>query len=189
MSDKPSPVALLTQEFQDRRVALGHLPYHAVAEADARRSVHVLGEHGYVIQEQRPMVGISLMVVRNGKILLGKRKGSHGAGDYGTPGGHMEHGETFEEAAFREFHEECGDDLTITAPRFLCVSNVRQYLPKHYVDIAMLSHVTGGEPEVMEPDKVEAWEWHHINALPTPRFADVIDNMVIAYQTNQPFFA
>ncbi|MEK6841001.1 MAG: DNA mismatch repair protein MutT, partial [Nanoarchaeota archaeon] len=32
-------------------------------------------------------VGVGVMIFKNGKILLSKRKGSHGAGEYAFPGG------------------------------------------------------------------------------------------------------
>lgn len=34
--------------------------------------------------QPRPLVGICVVVVKEGKILFGKRKGSHGAGEYAT---------------------------------------------------------------------------------------------------------
>jgi 8-oxo-dGTP diphosphatase len=42
-----------------------------------------------------PKVGIGVVVVKEGKILLGKRKGSHGNGEYAGPGGHLEYLESF----------------------------------------------------------------------------------------------
>ena len=38
-------------------------------------------------KENRPKVGLGVMVMKDGKVLLGKRKGSHGAGEYVWPGG------------------------------------------------------------------------------------------------------
>ncbi|HOF50487.1 MAG TPA: hypothetical protein PLH22_02295 [Candidatus Colwellbacteria bacterium] len=35
----------------------------------------------------KPRVGIGVMIFKNGKVLLGKRKGSHGEGEYAFPGG------------------------------------------------------------------------------------------------------
>ena len=46
---------------------------------------------------ERPKVGVGVMVFKDGKILLAKRKGSHGAGEYAFPGGHLEFGESFEQ--------------------------------------------------------------------------------------------
>jgi 8-oxo-dGTP diphosphatase len=43
-----------------------------------------------------PLVGIGVTVVRDGTVLLGRRLGSHGAGEYSTPGGHLDYLESFE---------------------------------------------------------------------------------------------
>jgi 8-oxo-dGTP diphosphatase len=60
------------------------------------------------VQNQRPKVGIGVAVVKKNFILLGKRKGSHGSGDWAFPGGHLEFGETPHECAYRELLEETG---------------------------------------------------------------------------------
>ena len=43
-------------------------------------------------------VGIGVIILKDGKVLLGKRKGSHGAGEYAFPGGHLEYMESFDVA-------------------------------------------------------------------------------------------
>lgn len=140
----------------------------------------------------RPKVGVSLLVVKNGaRILLGKRLNPDGTIEYETPGGHMEFGESGEGAALRELHEECGPFIQITEPRFLCVSNSREYLPEHhYIDVAYLAHWMYDDAVVPEDErhKCGGWGWYSLDALPTPRFSTV-DNMVIAYRTSQPYFA
>ncbi len=75
------------------------------------------------------------MVLKDGRVLMGKRKGSHGAGEYAYPGGHLEMGESFEQCARREVNEETG--LEINNIKFLRLDNVMKYPGKHYVDIAL----------------------------------------------------
>ena len=41
-----------------------------------------------------PRVGIAAIVKKDNKVLLGKRKGSHGSGAWNFPGGHLEFFET-----------------------------------------------------------------------------------------------
>jgi 8-oxo-dGTP diphosphatase len=38
----------------------------------------------------RPYVGVAAIVVRDQKVLLGKRKNNHGSGSWQFPGGHLE---------------------------------------------------------------------------------------------------
>ncbi len=53
-------------------------------------------------------VGVGIMIFKDGKVLMGRRKGSHGAGEYAFPGGHLDFGESFEDCAKRETLEEAG---------------------------------------------------------------------------------
>ena len=118
--------------------------------------------------ENKPKVGIGVTVLKDGKVLLGKRKGSHGAGEYCPPGGHLEYMESFEDCAKRETLEECG--LEIQNVRFQFLANVTKYAPKHYIHIGLLADWQGGEPKVLEPDKSESWGWFPLDKLPEPLF-------------------
>lgn len=120
---------------------------------------------------QRPLVGIAVLVMKEGKLLLGRRKGSHGENEYASPGGHLEHMESFAACAAREVMEETG--MEIGPIRFLRVLNTMQYAPKHYIDVAFAAEWKSGEPEVREPDKVEGWAWYDLDALPSPLFGTV----------------
>ena len=53
-------------------------------------------------------VGVGVIIVRDGNVLLGERAGSHGAGTWALPGGHLEFGETVADCARREVLEETG---------------------------------------------------------------------------------
>src|SRR5258707_8500479 len=56
-------------------------------------------------QVATPQVGVGVVVVRDGKVLLGLRRGSHGSGAWALPGGHLEWGESVESCARREVTE------------------------------------------------------------------------------------
>ena len=120
------------------------------------------------MENNHPKVGVGVMLFKDGKVLLTKRKGSHGAGMHSFPGGHLEYMESFEECAQRETKEECG--LEIKNIRFLYLTNVTKYAPKHYVHIGMIAEWAGGEPQTMEPDKAEEWKWYALDELPEPLF-------------------
>ena len=114
----------------------------------------------------RPKVGVGLLVFKDDKLLLGKRKPGHMGGVYAGPGGHLEFGETFEECAVRETREETG--IEIENIRLITVSNLLIWEGKHYVDIGMAADWKSGEPQLMEPDKCEGWAWYGLDELPQP---------------------
>jgi 8-oxo-dGTP diphosphatase len=136
-------------------------------------------------QELRPKVGVGIMVLKEGRVLIGKRKGAHGEGEYAWPGGHMEYMESFEDCARREVREETG--MEIDNIRFLRLMNLKQYAPKHYVDIGLIADWKSGEPRVMEPDRVEGWDWRDMNDVPEPLFA-TLPSYFEAYKTGRIFW-
>lgn len=136
-------------------------------------------------KEQRPKVGLGVMVMKNGKVLLGKRKSSHGAGEWAWPGGHPEYMESFVSCAKREVQEETG--MEIKHVRFLRLYNLKEYAPKHYADIGMVADWKSGKPVVCEPEKCERWEWFDLGNLPSPHFATV-SSFIESYKTGRNFF-
>ncbi len=141
--------------------------------------------HNYIMEEHKPKVGVGVMIVEDGKVLLGKRKGSHGAGEYSFPGGHLEHMESFEDCARRETKEECG--IEIKNIRFQFLSNVTKYAPKHYVHIGVIADRKSGEPQALEPDKFEFWDWYDVNNLPEPMFY-MAKQGIDSYKTGENYF-
>lgn len=134
---------------------------------------------------QQIKVGLGVMVIKDGRVLLGKRKGSHGEGEYAWPGGHLEYMESIVEAAKREVREETG--MEIKNVRFLRLLNLKEYAPKHYVDIGMIAEWKSGEPKVLEPDRIESWAWYDMDKLPQPLFFTT-PSYLEAYRTGRNFF-
>ena len=135
--------------------------------------------------ENKPKVGVGVMIFKEGKILLGKRKNAHGEGEYAWPVGHMEHMESFEGCVKRETLEETG--MEIENVKFLRLLNFKDYAPKHYVDICMVADWKSGEPQVLESHKCESWDWYDLDNLPEPRFKGE-DSAIEAYKTGKNFF-
>jgi 8-oxo-dGTP diphosphatase len=123
-------------------------------------------------KEQRPRVGIGVMIQNaEGKILLGLRRGSHGAGEWSFPGGHLEFGETIFETAMREVKEETG--LTVSELELISVADEMRYIKtdnKHYLNLGVKAVYEDGEPLLMEPLKCERWVWFGLDDLPNNIF-------------------
>lgn len=113
-------------------------------------------------------VGVAVYIVReDGKVLFGKRKGSHAEGTWATPGGHLEFGETWEEAAIREVNEEVG--IKVGNIRLGHVTNdIFEGEDKHYITIDLVADFVSGEVQLLEPEKCEGWEWFFWDDLPKP---------------------
>jgi len=56
-------------------------------------------------------VGVGVIVVKDDKVLMGKRIGSHGENSWSFPGGHLEMFESVHECAKREVKEETGIEI------------------------------------------------------------------------------
>ncbi len=133
----------------------------------------------------QPVVGIGVLVWKDGKMLFGQRRGSHGSGEYCWPGGKLDLSESFEECARREVREETG--IEIGNIRFIRLMNLKKYAPKHFVDIALQADWVSGEPEVKEPAKYKSWGWYDRDQLPTPIFAGEPESLE-ALRTGQVYW-
>lgn len=124
-------------------------------------------------------VAVDLFVMREGKILLGKRKGGFGAGKWGLPGGHLEEHETIEQAALRELKEETG--LTARSADFVTVFN-NNNREEPYVHFGCLAVDCVGDPTITEPNKFDAWQWFDLNNLPNEDIVWVHLPLIRAYK-------
>lgn len=119
--------------------------------------------------KNRPLIGVGVIVKKDGKVLLGKRKNAHGDGTWALPGGHLEFNETIEACAEREVFEETG--LYINNVRYAAFTNdIFTNKRKHYVTLFVTAEFSHGKLELKEPHKCEQWDWFSWDNLPKPKF-------------------
>ena len=113
--------------------------------------------------DKKFLLGATALVVRDGKILLGKRITPFGFGQWGLPGGHVDLGERLIDAVARELLEETG----MTAVRFEFANIVEKPDEEaHYVIAAFIAVDPKGEPQLLEPEKCEEWRWFDLSEVP-----------------------
>ncbi len=123
--------------------------------------------------------GVGVLLFRDGKLLLGRRLSPHGRGSWSPPGGKTEPGETDEECARRELLEETG--LAGAVPRV--VAETVDAFPggeTYHTRFVRMDWVEG-EPQVLEPDACESWEWYVWDRLPSPLFLPMASLVASGY--------
>ncbi len=114
-------------------------------------------------------VGVGVLVVRDGLVLLGRRRGSHGAGTWSAPGGRLEFGEQIEACAQRELQEEAG--LVARSIELGPYTNdVFEREGRHFLTVFVVARGVTGSPRNLEPHKCEGWAWFGWDQLPAPLF-------------------
>ena len=117
----------------------------------------------------RPLVGVAVIIEQGGHVLLIRRSGSHGAGTWATPGGHLDFGETPERCGAREAREETG--LEVADLSFVAITNdLFEAEQKHYITIWMRAGAIVGEPSIASPREMTEFGWFAWDALPEPLF-------------------
>ncbi len=120
----------------------------------------------------QPEVGIGVIVIHEGKVLLGRRKNAHGEGTWSFPGGKLEFGEEIFDCAKREVLEETGlkiKDLFLGP----YTNDFFEKESRHFITIFVIAKSEGGKPLILEPGKCEAWVWFSWDSLPRPLFLPV----------------
>jgi len=132
-----------------------------------------------VTPKPKPRAGFGILLLKNGKVLLGKRNDNaekassylHGEGTWTMPGGSLKFQEDLKDAAIREVLEETGIFLKPEDLKIVSVTNDR-VSDNHFVTIGWFCKEVPNnqEPRVMEPDKITEWKWFDIKELPKPMY-------------------
>ncbi|MCW0214923.1 MAG: NUDIX domain-containing protein [Pseudonocardia sp.] len=108
--------------------------------------------------EKQVRVGVAAVVPDGDSWLVLRRRGAHGAGTWGLPGGHQEFGESPEATAEREVAEETG--LTMRAVERLGVTDdPMPEIGRHYLTVFVRCALVAGEARIAEPDKADDLAW------------------------------
>jgi 8-oxo-dGTP diphosphatase len=111
-------------------------------------------------------VGCGAAILREGRLLLVKRRKAPEAGCWNLPGGKVDFLERAEDAARREAAEEVGVEIVLGP--LLCLIQMIGIDDQHWVSPVYRASVKAGEPVNREPDKIAAIGWFDINDPPSP---------------------
>ncbi len=123
--------------------------------------------------DQGVRVGVTAIVVRNDKVLLGLRGDTceTARNQWAFPGGRMDYGEHPNAAISREIEEETG--MTVKRKYLGYLTWMNEFFPdnnKHYISLVFATEKAIGQPKIIEPDKCKEWKWFDPYELPQNTF-------------------
>ena len=109
---------------------------------------------------KQPVVGVGAVIIKDGKILLEKRKSEPGRGKWSIPGGLVELGESVSQTVVREVAEETG--LEVYAPELIdVVDNVVRdengEVKYHFVIVDYFVKLKGGNMKASSDAEELQW--------------------------------
>ena len=122
-------------------------------------------------------VGFGIILIQDGKVLLGKRNKDpekadsklKGGGTWTLPGGKMDFGETPEAGICRELREETGIVIGESEVKLVSVGN--DTVPGvQFITLGFVAEVHGKKPKALEPEEITEWDWFDFSSLPAPLY-------------------
>jgi len=126
------------------------------------------------IHFKNPLPTVSIIAVKESKILLGQRLGEPGRGKWAFPSGYIDFDEDFLTAAIREMKEETGLEISIRS--ILNVVSSFISLKYHFLGLYLLADVTGGK--LQASDDLVKVDWFPLTG-PFPTLAFEEDRHVL----------
>lgn len=109
-------------------------------------------------------LGVPVILFKNNKVLLAKRKNAYGEGLYGLPGGHVDKQESLERCMARELLEEVG----VVPVQFQFLGLVKEWQKTHFfLQFVFVCTEWSGQITNAEPEKSDDWKWFSIDSLPS----------------------
>jgi ADP-ribose pyrophosphatase YjhB (NUDIX family) len=118
------------------------------------------------VSEGRVGIGCGAAILRDGRLLLVKRRRAPEAGCWSLVGGKVDFLERTEDAVVRETLEEVGVEVTLGP--LLCLVQTIGIDGQHWVSPVYRASIKAGEPVNREPDKIAAIGWFAFDDLPAP---------------------
>lgn len=108
----------------------------------------------------QPLVGVGAVIIKDGRLLLEKRKNDPGRGKWSIPGGLVELGESLEQTVLREVKEETG--LEVEQPEHIdVVDNIDRdesgRIRYHFVILDYYVRVRGGSANAVSDAEELRW--------------------------------
>lgn len=119
----------------------------------------------------RTIVDAMLILVREGQVLLAQRQGTgYADGAWNLPSGHLEEGETIDQAVIREAREEIGIHLEPADIRFVHMCHFRNPEGQARMGAFFEARSWVGEPYNAEPHKCSGIAWFPFDELPAATY-------------------
>ena len=111
-------------------------------------------------------VGCGAAILREGRLLLVKRRKAPEAGHWSLTGGKVDFLERAEAATLREAMEEIGVEIALGP--LLCLTQMIDVDGQHWIAPVYRAHLKAGEPSNRETDKIAEIGWFDLDAPPAP---------------------